>query len=367
MYDTWIKQAHSYFREASNQELTITPASEWVLDNYYIIRQTLIQIEEDLPVSFYNQLPKLIEGPLKGLPRIFAIARAVLAFQKYLLNVIDLQAILVQAQKDVPLTMGELWALPIFLRYSLIETLSETLEWIIQPETKPNLPVFPSSFIGPVLPSLNGQVENIDAFTSSLVANIILSLRTISEQNWNDFFEAVSRVEKALRKDPAGVYSLMDFTTRDLYRKEIEILSAASGRDELDLVQNTLALARENREGKSKTSRMSQGIYKEGDSPLGSSSHVGEYLLGKSRPLLEKRIGYHPNLKVSFQRWGLRHASIFYLGSIMTSSLLIFTLVALVVGRMIFIATWFSGPMDLNPHSCHGDFNTHSDSNLQFD
>ena len=337
LYDTWIKQAHSYFREASNQELTITPASEWVLDNYYIIRQTLTQIEEDLPVSFYNQLPKLIEGPLKGLPRIFAIARAVLAFQKYLLNVIDLQAILVQAQKDVPLTMGELWALPIFLRYSLIETLSETLEWIIQPETKPNLPIFPSSFIGQVLPSLNGQVENIDAFTSSLVANIILSLRTISEQNWNEFFEAVSRVEKALRKDPAGVYSLMDFTTRDLYRKEIEILSTASGRDELDLVQNTLALARENREGKSKTSRMSQGIYKEGDSPLGSSSHVGEYLLGKSRQLLEKQIGYHPNLKVSFQRWGLRHASIFYLGSIMTSSLLIFTLVALVVGRMIFI------------------------------
>ena len=41
LYDTWIKQAHSYFREASNQELTITPASEWVLDNYYIIRQTL--------------------------------------------------------------------------------------------------------------------------------------------------------------------------------------------------------------------------------------------------------------------------------------------------------------------------------------
>ena len=60
-------------------------------------------------------------------------------------------------------------------------------------------------------------------------------------------------------------------------------------------------------------------------------------MLGKSRQLLEKQIGYHPNLKVSFQRWGLRHASIFYLGSIMTSSLLIFTLVALVVGRMIFI------------------------------
>ena len=133
------------------------------------------------------------------------------------------------------------------------------------------------------------------------MANIILSLRTISEQNWNEFFEAVSRVEKALRKDPAGVYSLMDFTTRDLYRKEIEILSTASGRDELDLVQNTLALARENNEGQSKPSRMSQGIFKEGDSPLGSSSHVGEYLLGKSRHIIRKtdRIPPEPKSDIS--------------------------------------------------------------------
>lgn len=79
LYDTWLKKAHTYFREASNQELTLTLASEWVLDNYYIIRQTLLQIDEDLPVSFYNQLPKLVEGPLKGFPRIFAIARTVLA------------------------------------------------------------------------------------------------------------------------------------------------------------------------------------------------------------------------------------------------------------------------------------------------
>jgi hypothetical protein len=45
LYDIWLKKAHTYFREASDQELTLTLASEWVLDNYYIIRQTLLQID----------------------------------------------------------------------------------------------------------------------------------------------------------------------------------------------------------------------------------------------------------------------------------------------------------------------------------
>ena len=38
-----------------------------------------------------------------------------------------------------------------------------------------------------------------------------------------------------LRKDPAGIYPLMDFKTRDLYRKEIESLSFASGQEENEL------------------------------------------------------------------------------------------------------------------------------------
>ena len=81
LYADWLEKAHTYFREATNQELTLTLAAEWVLDNYYIIRQALRQIEEDLPVSYYMQLPKLASGLLKGLPRIYAIGRAVLTFQ----------------------------------------------------------------------------------------------------------------------------------------------------------------------------------------------------------------------------------------------------------------------------------------------
>ena len=66
LYETWLAEAHRYFREASQQKLPLTYASEWILDNYYIIRQALQQIKEDLPISFFNQLPRLVREPLKG-------------------------------------------------------------------------------------------------------------------------------------------------------------------------------------------------------------------------------------------------------------------------------------------------------------
>ena len=85
------------------------------------------------------------------------------------------------------------------------------------------------------------------------MANIILSLRAISEQNWNDFFESVSRLERILREDPSGIYPQMDFKTRDLYRKEIEKLSFATGREENELAEITLDLARKNSAAGTKT------------------------------------------------------------------------------------------------------------------
>ena len=60
----------------------------------------------------------------------------------FLFNPIDLETILIQLQDQVPLTMGELWALPIFLRYSCIETLAHELERVIHPQ----VPASPARF-----------------------------------------------------------------------------------------------------------------------------------------------------------------------------------------------------------------------------
>ncbi len=328
VFEDRLEKAHAYFREASNKDLTLTLASEWVLDNYYIIRQALRQIGVDLPAGYYKQLPKLASGPVKGFPRIYAIGRDILFFQNYLLNVMDLQAILILVQEQVPLTMGELWALPIFLRYCLIETLTHTLERLIHPQTSPNLPIFPPQLVETGEAFTINQTATADTLASGIVANIIISLRTISEQNWNDFFEAVSSLERALREDPAGIYPLMDFKTRDLYRKEIELLSFASGQEENELVKITLELARENGAGQTKSAGMVPGTHGLESALEDPVPHVGEFLFGKSRSLLEMKIGYHPDAITSLKRWGLRHASALYLGSIFSLSLLILGLIS---------------------------------------
>jgi cyclic beta-1,2-glucan synthetase len=331
VYEDWLEKVHTYFREALNRELTLTLAAEWVLDNYYIIRQSILQIEEDLSPGYYKQLPKIAVGSLIGLPRIYAIGRAVLSFQNYLLNTIDLQAILIQIQERVQLTMGELWALPIFLRYSLIEILAYALDKIIHSQPFPDLPVFPQQLNGTGNPFTANHTSAGDTLAGGVVANIILSLRTISEQNWSDFFEAASSLEQTLREDPAGIYSLMDFKTRDLYRKEIETLSFASGQKENEIANIILDLARENNEEKpGSTGTVPETNWDESPrtDPL---PHVGEYLLGKDRIRLEHRIGYHPDIITALKRWGAQHSKVLYLGSIFFLSLIILGLISLVI------------------------------------
>jgi cyclic beta-1,2-glucan synthetase len=71
-----------YYRataKAVQQELTITPAAEWLVDNFYIVEEQLREIRDDLPVGFYKKLPKLASGHLEGYPRVFGVAWAYVA------------------------------------------------------------------------------------------------------------------------------------------------------------------------------------------------------------------------------------------------------------------------------------------------
>lgn len=337
LYEAWLAEVHSYFRDTNNEEGSQNYASEWVLDNYYIIRQALKQIHEDLPLGFYRQLPKLASGSLAGLPRIYAIALGILSFQHGLLSSIDLETILILLQNRVPLKMGELWALPIFLRYGCIEALAQELKTLIEPQQPPILP----ESAPPLLSPTPGDRPNPSVMEERIVSNLILSLRVITEQNWNDFFESVSRVEQLLRKDPAAIYPLMDFKTRDLYRKEIEKLAFASGQEEIDLAQVTLDLAHKNGGKESVNESASLPLVPDPASYDDLRAHVGEYLLGDSRAELETQIGYQPNRTTTVKRWIFQHANILYLVSILSLVGLILALLVLWIDLPDFLRTAF--------------------------
>jgi cyclic beta-1,2-glucan synthetase len=51
-----------YYRATASsiqQGGTITPAAEWLVDNFYIVEEQLREIRDDLPQGYYRRLPKL--------------------------------------------------------------------------------------------------------------------------------------------------------------------------------------------------------------------------------------------------------------------------------------------------------------------
>ena len=67
-----LRKAYALFKSLPAQSAPVSRASEWMLDNFYIARQTFRQVESDLPENFLAELPKLADGEA----RILTLARA---------------------------------------------------------------------------------------------------------------------------------------------------------------------------------------------------------------------------------------------------------------------------------------------------
>ena len=71
--------AYREIAEAVDAGAVITPAAEWLIDNFHLIEKQIREIRADLPVGYYRQLPKLASGPFVGYPRVFGATWALVA------------------------------------------------------------------------------------------------------------------------------------------------------------------------------------------------------------------------------------------------------------------------------------------------
>src|SRR5262245_47302552 len=117
--------------EASREEGAITPAAEWLVDNYYIVDEQLRDIRDHLPRGFYRELPKLAEGHLEGYPRVLGLAWAFVAHTDSRFDPDVLRRFVQAYQRVEPLQIGELWAVAITLRIVLVENLRRLAEHIV--------------------------------------------------------------------------------------------------------------------------------------------------------------------------------------------------------------------------------------------
>ena len=57
----------------------ITPAGEWLLDNFYLIEEQIRTGRRHLPKGYSKELPRLLNGPSAGLPRVYDIAKEIIS------------------------------------------------------------------------------------------------------------------------------------------------------------------------------------------------------------------------------------------------------------------------------------------------
>ncbi|MBD3584905.1 glycosyl transferase [Salinimonas sp. HHU 13199] len=370
----------------------IAPASEWLLDNYHVVDAQIWNVRKDLPKHFYNQLPKLLEGPFKGYPRVFGIAWAYVAHTDSHFDINTFYHFMTRYQQVVPLSIGELWAVSVTIRIVLIENLRRLSEQLAvghtermnadaladailrlsvdsagQPSDQVTYPAddITNIFAAQLVKRLRGQDASM---TSALIwleraldkqnmsfadvvqkaslqhsianvsmQNVINSMRLIADINWNVQFERISCVEQTLRKHVS--YSQMDFSTRNLYRTCIEKLALGSLFSELEVTKKLLDVARSaagNESDETEARRMAD---------------PGFYLIGQGRLDFEKIIGFEPPLSLRFFRLYTTCGLMGYLTSI---ALLTVVLMVIAISTLTSLATvtiWVVGVLLLIPAS----------------
>jgi cyclic beta-1,2-glucan synthetase len=296
-----IRETCGILAEALKQQRRVTPAGEWLLDNLYLIDEQVRMSRRHLPKRYSWELPVLERGVSAGLPRVYDIALNAISHGDGRFDEDSLSRF-VRAYQDVtPLTLGELWAVPIMLRLALIENLrrvafrvrsdrqhrnladrwADAMVDIAQRDPKSLIlvvadmararPPMTSSFVAEIARRLQGQgasltlpmtwidqrlgeagvtvdqlvqtAQHEQAADQVSIANCIGSLRLLDALDWQDFVEDASHVERVLRTDPAGIYQRMDFSTRDTYRHVVEQLARDAHIAETEVAQLAVSLA----------------------------------------------------------------------------------------------------------------------------
>jgi hypothetical protein len=108
---------------AVNPSRRITPAAEWLLDNFYLVEEQIQMARRHLPRGYSRELPRLGPGASAGLPRVYDLGLELISHVDAQVDADPLHAFIAAYQTVSPLKLGELWAVPIMLRLGLIENL----------------------------------------------------------------------------------------------------------------------------------------------------------------------------------------------------------------------------------------------------
>jgi len=335
---------------AAREKKTITPAAEWLLDNFHVVEDQLRELERGVTPRYCRSLPALADGPLSGLPRAYGVAWAFVAHTDSRFDAALLRRFLLAYQRVETLDMREVWAVPLLLGCVLVENLRRIgARMAASQDARRDADAFadgllalrnqPAEAADNALRALSDrrltrafsvqliqrlryqdislqrlneklaamgmdadalvQTEHTSQSAANLtVRNIITSMRAMAAFDWPNWFEEVSSVDACLRRSAA--FGGMDFATRDRYRHALEELALGSRHSELEIAHTVVA-------------KSAQAAAGNGEERL---SDPGYYLISTGRLAFEREIGFRPSLRQRILRRQIAHAPSAYFGII---------------------------------------------------
>ncbi len=332
-----LREAHRYIGLQATTGYDISPAAEWLLDNFHTIEAQLKEIHDGLPRSYFRSLPMLLDEPLAGLPRIYGVAWAFVAHTDGAFDE-DLLAQFLSAYQDVSeLKLSELWALPTTLRVVLIENLRrlgervatnkaarevanlcfdhielhsvDALNALLALLTKRGVGLVfltqmaqrmqdrravadedsqsaVQDWLRKALPDLaTMQLQQVadQAADNLSVSNAVNALRAIGDANWSDVVARTSALMRCMLASP--LFAAEDSPTQDQSLHAIEKLAKRSGSSEVTVAQTLLAL-------------MHEGVGADDGTSL-----ANHWLTGAGHPTLLHQLGLHDRVSHWVHQW----------------------------------------------------------------
>lgn len=366
-----ILKYYDYIDKEVRQKNEVIQAAEWLLDNLYLIQKEYKDIKNNMPESYYKDLPIMNKGVMKGYPRIYYIAVEMVSHTDGRVDEDIIKTFISEYQKNTVISIGELWALPIMIRIALIQNISKITERIAfaQRERKKGDEIadrlinavnnetvekeieklldqkitFTSHLTERILKTLRDNgIENSNIYKwidnqlqsqgtdsekminiehqtqmsyQASIGNSVTGIREVSALNWKENFEELSYVEDILRKDPLHIYENMDFESRDYYRHSVEKLAKYMNVPESFIAKKAVECSEE-------------ALKK--DNSYEYEKHVGYYLIDKGVQCLKNKVNFKDKgigrIKYTFLNENIG----FYIGTIITGTFILTSLIMMV-------------------------------------
>ena len=342
-----IEEVYNLLNEHLKLGINIHPAGEWILDNFYIIEETVKQIQKELSLNKYTNFVGIANGEYKGFARIYVLATEIVAYTDNKIERQQLEDYLISYQSKKTLSMDEIWNIGIFLQIAIIENITDICAQIYSSQiqkyraeniaerlvenkdrtqikfknTKIEKEIFQDmrypfieymSYIlkrygkkgNAYLNVLEEVVEKLGTTVSDvikkehfeiatqkvLIGNSITSIKKIQRINFLEIFEKINGVEEILKQDPANVYEKMDYKTKEYYRGKIKEISKKTKISEIYIAKKMLELAQDYL--KENQSEKEHSQVNQEKTKISKKTHIGYYLIDNGINKLYEKLEY---------------------------------------------------------------------------